>query len=80
MRLRQWSWWTVTAAFALWLVAGLALIGWSALVTAKGLEAAQPSGEQTLTMVRVEPWQLGLLLVPPLAFLVFWVGSGRGRG
>ena len=79
MRLRQWPWWKVTGAILLWFVAGFALLGWSLVTTAKALEAAHPSTERTLIAVLVEPWQLGLLLAPPLALLVFWIGSRRGR-
>ena len=79
MQLREWPWWKVAGAILLWLAASLALIGWSLLRTAKGLEAAQPGGEPGIILVAFKWWQLSLILVPPLAFLVLWMSSGRGR-
>jgi hypothetical protein len=78
MRLREWSGWKVTGAILLWLAVVLSLIGWSLLRTAKALEAQL--GEDTgLVLVAFKGWQVGILLLPPLALLVLWVGSRRGR-
>jgi hypothetical protein len=79
MRLQEWSWWKVAGAILLWVVAGLALIGWSLLRTAKALEGAQPSGQPGMVLVAFKWWQLSLLLIPPIIFLVSWVSPRRGR-